>query len=92
MRYRVIDGKLVKVEEDDAPPLTTFSRRKFISGSFLAVGAAALTSCGLPGFSGGNNASGSRSGSRAGGGGYVGGGGWFGGGGGSSGGGGGGGS
>lgn len=80
MRYRVIDGKLVKVSEEDAPPLTTFSRRKFIGGSFLAVGATALTACGLPGFSGGTTASGSRSGSRAGGGGYVGGGGWFGGG------------
>ncbi|MBI2705758.1 MAG: hypothetical protein HYX32_10790 [Actinobacteria bacterium] len=80
MRYRVIEGKLVRVSEQDAPPLTTFSRRKFISGSFLAVGAAALTGCGLPGFGGGTTASGSRSGSRAGGGGYVGGGGWFGGG------------
>jgi len=89
MRYRVINGKLVKVEEDDAPPLTTFSRRKFLSGSFLAVGAAALTSCGLPGLGNPNQASGSRSGSRVGGsGGIVGGGGWFGGGGGSSGGGG----
>ncbi len=81
MRYRVIDGKLHKVEEEAAKPLTTFSRRKFIGGSFLAVGATALTACGLPGFSDGPTASGSRSGSRAGGGGIVGGGGWFGGGG-----------
>lgn len=79
MRYRVIDGKLVKVDEDQAPPLTTFSRRKFLGGSFLAVGATALTACGLPGFDG-NTASGNKSGSRAGGGGVAGGGGWFGGG------------
>jgi hypothetical protein len=61
MRYRVIDGKLVKVEEDDAPPLTTFSRRRFMEGSFLAVGATALAACGIPGF---NSAGADRNGSR----------------------------
>jgi uncharacterized membrane protein YgcG len=50
MRYRVIDGKLVKVEEDDAPPLTKFSRRRFLEASFLAVGSTALAACGIPGF------------------------------------------
>jgi hypothetical protein len=50
MRYRVIDGKLVKVDEEDAPPLTKFSRRRFLEASFLAVGSTALAACGIPGF------------------------------------------
>jgi hypothetical protein len=50
MRYRIIDGKLVKVAEDDAEPLTTFSRRRFLEASFLAVGSTALAACGIPGF------------------------------------------
>jgi hypothetical protein len=50
MRYRVIDGKLVKVDEDDAPPLTKFSRRRFLEASFLAIGSTALAACGIPGF------------------------------------------
>lgn len=86
MRYRVIDGKLVKVDEDDAPELKTFSRRRFLSGSFLAVGATALTGCGLPGF--GNSSTGSRTSGGSSGGGFFGGGSSGGGGGGSSGGGG----
>jgi uncharacterized membrane protein YgcG len=76
MRYRVIDGKLVKVGNDDAPPLTKFSRRRFMEASFVAVGATALAACGIPGL---NSTSANRDGSRVSTGGSTGGG-WFGGG------------
>ena len=33
--------------EDEASPLSTFSRRKFLSASFVGVGSLALTACGL---------------------------------------------
>jgi hypothetical protein len=74
-RFRVVDGELQKVDEDEAAPLSTFSRRRFLSATFLGVGTVALSACGLY-----DSGSGDRAGSRTTGGSSGGGIGWFGGG------------